>query len=87
MIYDKKAFEKKLIDNDISRKELAKCIGITPTTLYAKLDKVDSDFKISEAEAISKTLRLNADELLDIFFNQKLSFEERYDLKRGDRSG
>ncbi len=76
MIYNKKEFEKKLIDMDLNRKKLAKALAITANTLRLKLEKENVDFKISEAQAVADILELTDEEFMLIFFNKKLSLDE-----------
>lgn len=76
MIANVKEFEKKLIDNDLNRKLLAKEMKISPTTLTTKLEKPDGDFKLSEMVAIAQITRMSEKEFIYIFFGEKLSFNE-----------
>jgi predicted transcriptional regulator len=76
MVASVKEFEKKLIDNDLNRKKLAEEIGMTPTTLTSKVEKSDSDFKLSEMVVIANKLHMNQEEFILIFFGEKLSFNE-----------
>ncbi|MCD8294709.1 MAG: hypothetical protein LUE27_05675 [Clostridia bacterium] len=76
MIADVKGFEKKLIDSDLNRKELAHRIGISPVTLTAKLEKPDADFKLSEADKIAQITKMDEREFMCIFFGKKLSSNE-----------
>jgi len=82
MIYNKKEFEKKLIDNDLNRKKLAERIGMNVNTLRLKLENENSDFKIKEVERIANELNLTNEEVMEIFFGRKLSFNESL-LKTG----
>ncbi len=76
MIYHKKEFEKKMIDKDLNRKQLAAKLGISSNTLHAKIDTPESEFKLSQAEKIAQILDLSAEEFLLIFFDKKLSSNE-----------
>lgn len=76
MIYCRKEFDKKLIDKDLNRKKLAKELGISANTLRLKLEREGNDFKVSEAQRVSRILDLTTEEFLLIFFNKKLSFKE-----------
>ncbi len=76
MIANVKEFEKKLIDNDLNRKLLAKEMHISPTTLTTKLEKEEGDFKLSEMIAIAQITKMNEQEFILIFFGEKLSFNE-----------
>lgn len=76
MIANVKEFEKKLIDNDLNRKLLAKKMRISPTTLTTKLEKPDGDFKLSEMVAIAQITRMSEKEFIYIFFGEKLSLNE-----------
>ena len=76
MIANVKEFEKKLIDNDLNRKLLAKKMKISPATLTAKLDKPEGEFKLSEMVTIAQVTRMSEQEFIFIFFGEKLSFNE-----------
>ena len=76
MIYNKKEFEKKLIDYDLNRKKLAEKIGINANTLRLKINDPKYDFKISEAQEIGIILELTPEEFMQYFFNKKLSSDE-----------
>ena len=76
MIANVKEFEKKLIDNDLNRKLLAKEMHISPTTLTTKLEKEEGDFKLSEMIAIAQITKMNEQEFILIFFGENLSFNE-----------
>ena len=76
MIYNKKEFEKKLIDKDLNRKKMAAILGISANTLHSKIEKKGSDFKLSHAQKIADILDLTMTEFLLIFFDKKLSSDE-----------
>ena len=76
MIANVKEFEKKLIDNDLTRKLLAEKMHISPATLTTKLENPEGDFKLSEMVTIAQITRMNEREFLFIFFGEKLSFNE-----------
>lgn len=76
MIANVKEFEKKLIDNDLNRKQLAAKMDISPVTLTTKLEKSEGEFKLSEMIAIAQITRMNEREFLCIFFGEKLSLNE-----------
>ncbi len=79
MIANVKEFEKKLIDNDLNRKLLAKEMKISPTTLTTKLEKPDGDFKLSEMVTIAQITRMSEKEFIYIFFGEKLSLNESFE--------
>lgn len=70
MIANVKEFEKKLIDNDLNRKLLAKEMHISPTTLTTKLEKEEGDFKLSEMIAIAQITKMNEREFILIFLEK-----------------
>lgn len=76
MIYNKKEFEKKLIDKDLNRKKLAEILGISANTLHSKIEKKGSEFKLSHAQEIANILDMTMAEFLLIFFDKKLSSDE-----------
>lgn len=76
MIANVKEFEKKLIDNDLNRKLLAKEMKISPATLTAKLEKPEGEFKLSEMVTIAQVTKMSEREFIFIFFGEKLSFNE-----------
>ncbi|HYE82654.1 MAG TPA: hypothetical protein VEG39_10890 [Clostridia bacterium] len=84
MIFNIKEFEKKLIDKELNRKELANRIGIAPNTLSMKIDG-NSDFKIKETIAIARELGLNDTEFMMLFFNKKLSLNESHEEESAAR--
>ena len=76
MIYNKKEFEKKLIDKDLNRKKLAAILGISANTLHSKIENEESEFKLSHAQEIAVVLDMTTAEFLLIFFDKKLSPNE-----------
>lgn len=66
-MFDEKQFKKKLIDCDLTLKEIATAIGISETTLYRKIKGV-TDFSRNEMSIIKSTLKLNITEFEQIFF-------------------
>ena len=76
MVANIKEFEKKLIDNDLNRKKLAEKVKMSPSTLTNKIEKPESDFKLSEMVEIANKLNMSQIEFIGIFFGEKLSFNE-----------
>ena len=66
-MFNEKQFKKKLIDCDLTLKEIATAIGISETTLYRKIKGV-TDFSRNEMSIIKSTLKLNITEFEQIFF-------------------
>ena len=57
---------------NISIPRLAKLIGIGKKTLYSRFE-TSSDFKQWEISAIAKVLKLSSDDILKIFFAEKVA--------------
>lgn len=70
-MFDEKQFKKKLIDCDLTLKEIATAIGISETTLYRKIKGV-TDFSRNEMSIIKSTLKLNITEFEQIFLLNNL---------------
>lgn len=68
-MFDEKLFRKRLIDTDVSIKELARAIGINEATLHRKIKGI-TDFSRNEMSIIKAKLHLNSDEFERIFFAQ-----------------
>lgn len=68
-MFDENLFRKRLIDTDISIRELARAIGINEATLHRKIKGI-TDFSRNEMSIIKTKLRLNSDEFEQIFFAQ-----------------
>lgn len=66
-MFNEKQFKKKLIDSDLTLKEIAQAIGISETTLYRKIRGI-TDFSRNEMSIIKSTLNLDTDEFEQIFF-------------------
>lgn len=60
----------KIVENGLSIEKLADLIGINRSTLYRKLNHKGETFTIKEASLIAKTLKLTAEEVNFIFFDQ-----------------
>lgn len=76
MIANIKEFEKLLIDKDLNRKKLSQKVRMSPTTLSSKLEKENSDFKLSEMVDIANELEMDERLFICIFFGEKLSSNE-----------
>lgn len=76
MIANIKEFEKLLIDKDLNRKKLSQKVRMSPTTLSNKLEKENSDFKLSEMVDIANELEMDEHLFICIFFGEKLSLNE-----------
>jgi len=60
----------KVIENGLTIEKLADKINIDRSTLYRKINHNGETFTIKEANLIAKTLKLTADDVNAIFFNQ-----------------
>lgn len=69
-MFDKKAFQVAVISADMTFEDIAKAIGINPSTLYRKASG-QSEFTRSEIQKICEVLQI--DSPMDIFFNHKLT--------------
>lgn len=58
----------KLVENNMTIKELAKVINVNESTVYRKFNNNGDTLTIKEAELISVALKLNRDEINSIFF-------------------
>lgn len=68
----------KIAENGYNKKEFAKIIGLSETTLRRKAYTGKSDFSISESLLIKDKLSLSNQDYLDIFFGPKLEFNSNY---------
>lgn len=59
----------KFVEKGYSTAQVASGTGVNLATLYRRLNNSD-EFTISEADAITRFLQLNADEATSIFFAQ-----------------
>lgn len=62
----------KIVENGYSCKTFSDAIGIGRTALYRKLNGT-TEFSRSEIQAITTVLHLTSEQLLDIFFGNKVS--------------
>lgn len=58
----------KMIEKEISMEDMARMSGMSVSTLYRKL-KADGEFSIKEASDIAKSLNLNYQDVMKIFFD------------------
>lgn len=56
----------KIVENGLRQSDIAEAIGIDPATLSRRL-KTGENFTVAEANKITSTLHLTADEALQIF--------------------
>ena len=66
-MFNEKQFKKKLIDSDLTLKEIAQAVGISETTLYRKIRGI-TDFSRNEMSIIKSKLNLDTEEFEQIFF-------------------
>lgn len=64
---NKSRFKAKYIERGLKAADVARIMGISPTTLYRKLGG-ESDFTRSEIQKFQEALSLSADEIAYIFF-------------------
>ncbi len=57
-----------LKEKNVTQEEVAKMIGMDRTTLRRKFNKEGRAFTVEEVQKITKSLCLNEQEVLDIFF-------------------
>lgn len=55
-------FKNFLTENNIKRKEIAKLLGITSSSLSRKINKRNNDFNFNEVKEICKFFKISADE-------------------------
>jgi plasmid stability protein len=58
----------RIVESGFSVEDLAKKIGITASTFYRKLTPNSKSFTVIEAADIGKELKLNTEDLCNIFF-------------------
>jgi DNA-binding XRE family transcriptional regulator len=56
----------------VSKEDIAKFLGINPTTVYRKFNG-ESDFTLSELRTLKKVLNLSKDDVDRIFFSESLA--------------
>lgn len=66
-----KKLKGKLIEKDMTYKDVSKVLNISNTTVHSKLNG-QTKFTCEEAETLSKALGLTASESIDIFFDSNL---------------
>ena len=69
-MFDKKAFQVAIVAADMTYEEVAKAIGVNPSTLYRKASG-QSEFTRSEIQTICEVLRIESP--MDIFFTNELA--------------
>ena len=60
----------KVVENGVTIERLAAEIGMDRATMYRKIKAGGENFSIKEADLIVKSLRLNKEEAVNIFFSQ-----------------
>ncbi|MDD2235472.1 MAG: helix-turn-helix transcriptional regulator [Desulfitobacteriaceae bacterium] len=61
-----------IVRNGLTIEEFSDAAGINRTTLWRRLSK-PNEFTLSEIKSMSRTLNLNSDKVMDIFFADKVS--------------
>lgn len=69
-MFNKKAFQIAVVAADMTYEDVAKAIGVNPSTLYRKASG-QSEFTRSEIQKICEVLRI--DSPMDIFFTSELT--------------
>ena len=64
-----KKLKAKLVENDITVEQAAKCLDIDTSTMYRRLNG-ESKFLIEEGEKLAVLLNLSGEEAISIFFAQ-----------------
>ena len=64
---DVERLKKKIVETNLTQEILAKSIGIHRTTFYRKCESGGEEFTISEMNGMIKELRLNVNEVYEIF--------------------
>lgn len=59
--------------NNDTYKELAECLGISTPSVSNKMNEKGTEFKLSEIAMIKKRYNLTPEQLLEVFFNEKVS--------------
>ncbi len=77
MIANIEEFERKLVDNELNRKQLAEKMCLPASVLTAKLEGNEEDFMLSEMVTIAQITQMSEAEFMLIFFDEKLSLNER----------
>ena len=60
----------KVVENGVTLERLAAEIDMDRATMYRKIKAGGENFSIKEADLIVKSLRLNKEEAVNIFFSQ-----------------
>lgn len=71
-MFNRNKFRAKVVEAGLTMEEVAKKIGINPSTLVRKVSG-ESDFSRNEIQILRKILSLTATECDDIFFAEELT--------------
>ena len=77
-----KAIKALIESKGIKKRKLAEFLGISPQTLYNKLNGT-SDFLISELEMLGDILHLSNEELIEVFFTSR---DGKMPTEKGDKT-
>ncbi|MGP1366460.1 MAG: helix-turn-helix domain-containing protein [Schwartzia sp. (in: firmicutes)] len=58
----------RMVEQKVNADKMAKLLGINRSTFYRKLENNGDLFTIKEVQIMSKALKLNLDDVNDIFF-------------------
>ena len=67
-----KKLKAKMVENDVSIEQAAKCLEIDTSTMYRRLNG-ESKFLIEEGEKLAILLNLTGEEAISIFFAQTVA--------------
>lgn len=59
--------KRKMADRGVSNEEMAKSLGINPSTFYRKLQRAGESFTVGQMHRIAEVLKLTKDEVSLIF--------------------
>lgn len=61
----------KIVEKGFNQSKIAEEIGMNRSTMHRKINS--GDFSVEEANSIRRVLQLSKEELIEIFFNDKVS--------------
>lgn len=63
----------RMVEQKVNADKMAELLGINRSTFYRKLENNGDLFTIKEVQIMSKALKLNLDDVNDIFFADKVA--------------
>lgn len=73
IVIDEKELKAEMRKNNMTQEELAKKVGMDPSTLNRKINNKQGVFTVDEAQKIAKELKIPNSKLLIIFFARELA--------------